>query len=138
GPLKIPHVWNSASPPFVAINYQWLRNRNATTTSSLMPLASERAGDFSGTLNRLGQPLQIFDPLNGLPFAGSVIPQSRISPQAGALLRFYPLPNFTSGARYNYQIPIIDIVHSDSMQARFNKTLNRKNQLFGSFGFQSR
>jgi len=137
GPLRIPHIWNLSNAPFVAVNYQWTRNRNATANSSLMPLAAERGGDFSQTLDPLGQPVHIFDPANGAPFAGNVIPQSRISPQAGALLHFYPLPNFSATGGYNYQIPIVDIMHQDSLQTRFNKTLNRKNQLFGSFAFQN-
>jgi hypothetical protein len=136
GPLRIPHLWNLNNAPFVAINYQWMRNRNATTNSSLMPVAAERAGDFSQTLDPLGRPVHIFDPSTGATFAGNLIPQSRISPQARALLNFYPLPNFNS-ALYNYQIALVDIMHQDSLQTRFNKTLNRKNQLFGSFAFQN-
>jgi hypothetical protein len=39
-----------------------MRNRNASTQTSLMPTAAERAGDFSQTLNRLGKPVQAIDP----------------------------------------------------------------------------
>lgn len=130
GPLRIPRIWNASNGPFVAINYQWTRNRNATTNSSLMPPPAEREGDFSQS------PQLVIDPSTGAPFAGNIIPQDRISPQARSLLRFFPLPNFSATSRYNYQIPIVDILHQDSLQTRFNKTLNRKNQLFGSFAMQ--
>ena len=130
GPLRIPRLWNVSNAPFLAVNYQWTRNRNAKVSSSLMPSPEQRAGDFSGSGARL------FDPSTGAPFPGNVIPPSRISPQAAALLRFYPLPNFSSD-RYNYQVPLVDIMHQDSLQTRFSKTLNRSNQLFGSFAMQN-
>src|SRR5207253_11464378 len=65
----------------------------ANTASGRMPTAAERSGDFSQTTNPLGQPVQVFDPLTGAPFAGNLIPQNRISPQARALMTLFPLPN---------------------------------------------
>ncbi len=81
--------------------------------------------------------MQIFDPRDGTPFFGNAIPQSRISAQAKALLNFYPMPNLNGSARYNFQIPIVSAMHQDSLQTRLNKTIGRKNQLSGSFGYQS-
>ena len=100
------------------MNYQWRRNRQATTNSYLVPTLAERGGDFSQALNSLGQPAQIFDPANGQPFSGNMIPSTRISQQAQALLSFYPKPNF-AGTRYNYQTSLINISSADnSMQSR--------------------
>jgi hypothetical protein len=127
GPLKIPHLVENNGPN-IFLNYQWMRNSNATTQSSLMPDAQQRAGIFQAP---------VIDPLTGAPFPGNVIPQNRISPQAAALLRFYPLPNFESGAGYNYQVPLLGSTHQDSMQSRWNKSAGRTNQLSGSFAFQS-
>ena len=103
GPLQIPRVWTVNNAPFVTVNYQWTRHRNATTSSSLMPVAAEREGDFSQTRNSLGQPAQIFDPATGMPFAGNVIPQNRISSQARALLRFLSAAEFQQ--RRRIQLP---------------------------------
>jgi hypothetical protein len=135
GPLRIPHVkWNG---PNLTLNYQWTRNRNATTQAGLMPTLAERGGNFSQTLNGLGQPVQIFDPLTGLPFSGNTISPGRISPQAKALLDLYPFPISGLGSRYNYQVPIVAAMHQDSLQARASRSLNRNNQLSGSFAYQS-
>lgn len=60
-----------------------------------------------------------------------------ISPQAQALLALYPLPNFSGSARYNYQIPLLNPTHQDAMESRLNKTLGTRDQVYGSFGFQS-
>jgi trimeric autotransporter adhesin len=129
GPLKIPHLMPSG-PNFFAL-YQWTRNRNVTTTPGLMPTEAERNGNLSQLAS------SIRDPTTGQPFPGSVIPQSRLSPQARALLNFYPLPNFNGSAGYNYQIPIVSPTHQDALQSRFNKAFNFKDQIYGSFAFQS-
>jgi Carboxypeptidase regulatory-like domain len=135
GPLKIPHLFTNG--PNVMVNYQWTRNRNATTASGLMPTEAERNGDFSQALGPQGQPVSVIDPTTGQPFPGNRIPLSQISPQARALLNLYPLPNFDGGSRYNYQVPLIAGVHQDSLQSRAEKTLGRRNQLFGNFTYQS-
>jgi trimeric autotransporter adhesin len=118
GPLRIPHLIRNG--PNFFVGYQWMRGRNASIGTALMPTAAERAGDLS--------------PLFGTPF---VIPPSEISPQAQALLRLYPLPNFNTASGYNYQVPLVGVTHQDSLQSRWNQSINRKNQLFGNFAFQS-
>jgi hypothetical protein len=135
GPLRIPRLLKNG--PNITVNYQWTRNHNASTQPALMPTMAERSGDFSQTLNRLGQPVQIFDPATGAPFTGGVIPKSQITSQAKALLSFYPLPNFDGGSRYNFQIPLVGVTHQDSLQSRVNKTVSRKDQLSGTFAYQS-
>ena len=103
GPLRIPHLLRNG--PNVFLSYQWTRNNDANTASALMPSQAERNGRFSTPVR---------DPLTGVPFPGNIIPQNRISPQALALLGFYPLPNFDGGSRYNYQIPIVGPTHQDA------------------------
>lgn len=126
GPLQIPHLLKHG--PNFFLNYQWTRNSADSVQSALMPDSAERGGVFSS---------QIIDPLTGAPFAGNVIPQSRMSPQAQALLNLYPLPNVNNGSRYNYQVPIISHSHQDALQSRFDKAVGPKNQLYGRFAFQS-
>ena len=135
GPLKIPHLIRNG--PTVFVNYQWTRNRNASTQPALMPTDAERNGDLSRVTTPQGQPVSILDPSTGHPFPGNAIPPSLISPQAKALLNLYPLPNFDGGARYNYQAPLVGILHQDALQSRVNETINRHNQLFGFFAMQS-
>lgn len=136
GPLRIPHLVEHG--PVFFVGYQWTRRRDDSTEAGLVPDSSERSGDFSRQLGVHGQPIQIFDPTTGLGFPGNVIPQNRISPQAKALLKFYPLPNVARSPQYNYQVPIVSNVHQDALQSRFDKTLNAKNQLYGNFAFLSK
>src|ERR1019366_7540694 len=135
GPLSIPHLFRTNNGNFF-VAYQGTRNRNASTQTSLMPTAAERTGDFSQTLNPLGNPVQLIDPSTGAPFPGNVIPATRISPQAKALLNFYPSPNFNPSARYNYQVPLVGTADADALQTRINKALNPRNTLNGTLGYQ--
>ena len=115
GPLRISRWWNPLNAPTVALNYQWTRNRNASTATGLMPDQAMR---------------------NGI-LPGGVIPQNLISPQARALLPLYPLPNFDSTAGYNYQVPLVGGMHQDALQGRVNKSVRTKNSLAFTLGLQS-
>jgi outer membrane receptor protein involved in Fe transport len=117
GVIKIPHIMPHG--PVFFVGYQWTRDRDATDLTGLVPDASMRNGMFSGAQ-------QMFD-----------VPQSRISPQAQALLNLYPLPNFTGSSSYNYQIPAVNAVHQDALESRLNKAVNNRNQFYGGFSFQS-
>ena len=110
GPLKIPHLLPRG--PNFFVGYQWTRNNTAQTNPGLVPNLEERAGLIDGTT-----------------FA--------VSPQAAALLQLYPLPNITGNPSYNFQIPVLNSSHQDSLQSRLDKTLGKRDQLYGSFNFQS-
>jgi hypothetical protein len=137
GPLVIKHFlpYRRTSPNFF-LGYQWQRYRNASTYTGLVPDAAQRAGDFSQAVNRLGQALTVVDPTNGLPFPGNVIPPSRISPQAIALMRLYPQPNFAGSSVYNDQIAATGISGYDGAQGRVNKTIGSKDNVFAQFGWR--
>lgn len=130
GPLRVQRWKWLRQGPIVTLNYTWVHNRTATTQPTTMPTAAFRSGDFTAA-----QP--IFDPTTGLQFPNNKIPAARISPQANALLPFYPLPNFTSNSIYNYQVPLIGATHVDNLNARVNQIINNKNQLNGLFAMTS-
>lgn len=125
GPLRIPHLLRNG--PNFFVGYQWTRNNNDTVATGLVPDIAERNGFFS---------TPVIDPLTGAPFAGNVIPENRVSPQARALLGFYPLPNDPSNPRYNYQIPLVSPTHHDALESRMNEMINGRNQVYGQFAFQ--
>jgi trimeric autotransporter adhesin len=131
GPLKIPHFFYHGPNFFLA--YQWTRDRDAANESGLVPDETERGGDLSGLLNPLGQPITIYNPATGLPFTGPL----PVSPQAQALLKLYPLPNLDGNARYNYQTNVLNNTHVDSLQSRLDKTIGRRDEIYGGFGFRS-
>ncbi len=111
GPLKIPKLL-SGDKTFFFINYQLTLNHNANVLTGLVPTAAERSGLFPGM---------------------GTIP---ISPQAQALLNFYPLPNFAGDSRYNYQIPVLGLGDQSNVNTRVSQTINSKNQVSGNFSWQ--
>ncbi len=131
GPLRIPHVLRHGPNFFVA--YQWTHDQDAETESGLVPTGAERMGDLSGLRNALGQPVSIFNPATGMPFSGNMVP---VTPQAAALLQLFPMPNLKGNPLYNYQAAILNLTHREALQSRLDKTIGRRDELFGNFNFQ--
>jgi hypothetical protein len=134
GPLKIPHLLPRG--PNFYLNYTWTRNNNAAIETGLVPTLDERAGNLAGLLNAQGQPLMIYNPATGAPYQNNQVP---VSPQAAALLALYPEPNpnISSASGYNYQAPVLNSAHQDALQSRLQKSLGRRDQLYGGFNFES-
>jgi hypothetical protein len=128
GPLKIPGLVKNGPQTF--ITYQHGVVHNATTQSALMPTAAERAGDFSQSA------VAIRDPVTGQSFPGNAIPSNRISPQAAALLAYYPFPNSLTRAGANYQAPIVTGTRQDNVQLAMTRPVGRTTTLNGTFAFQ--
>ncbi len=77
--------------------YEQWRTTQPQTTQSTLPTDLERNGDFSRTLTPSGAVRQIYDPtttifdaatqsVTRMPFAGNVLPQSRITPAGRKIL----------------------------------------------------
>jgi trimeric autotransporter adhesin len=129
GPLRIPHLLPRGPNIFFA--YQGVRDHTAQTDAALVPTEAEREGNL---LNAAGQSATIIDPSTGQPFLNNQVP---VSAQAAALLKLYPLPNVSGNPFYNFQIPVLNSTHSDVVQLRLDKTLGRRDQVYGNFNLSS-
>ncbi len=95
------------SRTFWMYGVQIMDRRSAARAVFTVPDEAQRRGDFSQLL-RVSSRYQIFDPAtitpapggrtSRQPFAGNIVPASRIHPTARRLLEFYPLPNTTGTA----------------------------------------
>ncbi|HUY95203.1 MAG TPA: TonB-dependent receptor [Terracidiphilus sp.] len=132
GPIRIPHLLPRG--PNFFLTYQWTRNSSSQILTGLVPTQAEQSGNLAGLTNALGQPVTVYNPATGAAFANNQVP---VSPQAAALLKLYPLPNIANVAGYNYQAPVVSDTHRDALQSRLDKTVGRKDQLYGGFAFQS-
>lgn len=128
---------------------QLTRNIKGGSVLTSVPTAQERLGNLSDWL-ALGPQYQIYDPAsttnaNGtgrVPFAGNIIPSGRLSPQALALLNYFPLPN-TSGsvvngvaAPYNnYSASGAATIDGNVWNTRWDYYLNEKNTFFGRYSY---
>jgi trimeric autotransporter adhesin len=133
GPFRIPGVRNQLN---VFVGYQGTSDHNTNTRWTVVPTALERAGDFSQTLSATNGPVTIVDPLTGRPFPGNRIPLERISPQASALLDYYPLPQGEGVGQFNYQAPIVTANRQDAIQSRFTQSPTNRTQLNAIINYQ--
>lgn len=72
---------------FFFVNYEGIRDAIPTVQVRTIPDPSLRGGNFSSV------PVILYDPLNDQPFAGNVIPQSRLDPAALKFMQLFPAPN---------------------------------------------
>jgi hypothetical protein len=84
---------------FTFANYEGSKTKNPNNTVLTLPTEIERGGDFSQSLNKNGGLRTIYDPLTTVydsvtgvatraPFAGNVIPSSRIDPTSAAIMKY--------------------------------------------------
>ena len=132
GPVRIPKLVSADKHIQFSFNYEFQRNRTGATSNPVnMPTAAERTGDFS----QISSP--IYDPTTNTPFAGNVIPQSRINSAAAALLKYFPSPNLPS-ALQNYQTAINGLNKSQNINARLsNIRFGSKDRINFGVGYQS-
>jgi len=100
GSPSIPGLVKASTKQFIFFNLTGQRNINPLVFNGTVPTVAERSGDFSDH----AQPL--YDPKTGLPIPGNNLKNALtpISPQAVALLNFYPAPNVpNAGLLNNYQ-----------------------------------
>ncbi|MBV9036774.1 MAG: TonB-dependent receptor [Acidobacteriaceae bacterium] len=103
GPVVIPKVYNGKDKTFFYLTTESYRQKSPLTDGYTLPTAAERAGNFSASKNI------IYDPLTSractaadncpanvsvvrTPFAGNIIPSTRINPIGQNVLRDLPAP----------------------------------------------
>lgn len=139
GPVYIPRVYNGRNKTFWL--YSWERRWPHTDPNAFLetvPTVAERKGDFSALLGiPNGNTYQLYDPLTTAaiaggrfsrqPFAGNVIPQSRLDAVGLKMVNLFGLPtqagrvdgtnNFFNGSTVNeadYHVHLVRIDHAFS------------------------
>lgn len=135
----IPGLIKASSKQFVFFNLTGMRNIVPVNLNGTVPTLAERTGDFSALIQIVSgapQMTPIYDPAHpGTQFMNNIIPASRLSPQALALLNFYPAPNIPdNGSRYNYQTVTTQGSNSTQASLRFVRNFGQQTGRFGGFG----
>ena len=128
GPLSIPHLYNGEDKTFFFVDYEGQRLRQGLVVNSTVPTDAQRLGDFGAPgLKTIYDPLTI--PRTQISCNGvlNVICPSRISPQASAVLAYYPHAN--SGATSFKAVPSQGI-DWDQGTVRVDHQFNSSNRLF--------
>ena len=134
GPVYIPKTYDGRNRTFfltaLDIRRTPLQGAAAYITA---PTAAMRTGDFSAYRNPSGALIAIIDPTTGAPFAGNIIPASRLYKGAAPYLDFYlPNPNINTAVFNNNTFGVFDrnAQSLNTLDARLDQTINEKNNFF--------
>lgn len=122
------------------MNVTGVRNISPQNYTATVPTLDERGQALvNGALvntdaNLSGAPraLPIYNPVTGTQYVGSIIPNAQITPQARALLNYYPLPNINGATTQNYQEVTTSGTNSTNGSLRFVRNFGAGG--FGPFG----
>lgn len=138
-PLRYNIFGGSAGGPirhdktFFFANYEGARRRDGLTfANNTVPTAAEMNGDFSAIKG-----LTIKDPLTGQPFAGNIIPSSRMDPIGRKVAALYPTPNVSYDPSKpdanNYVTNVSDQTQQDVVTARLDHQFGDRDNLYLRF-----
>jgi len=113
GPLSIPHFYKAKDKTFFFLDYEGNRRATAVFEQFLVPTQDERNGNLTAL--------------------GVATPITNINPTATALLNYYPLPNVTGQANYNYENFQSTPARTDGADVRIDHTLNAKQSVYARF-----
>ena len=122
GPLWIPKVYDGRNKTFWSFGYEDLHIKRNLAFTGTMPTADQRTGNLAGLLAVNAAQYQIYDPASIRPSAtagrfertplpGNIVPASRISPIAKAIIPFWPAANQPGSADFRsnfYNTQLID------------------------------
>ena len=121
---------------FFFLDYQGQRQTIGRTVVSTVPTLLQRQGVFTEAIG--GRVNTIFDPstgaVNRTPFAGNIIPASRMDPVAVALLQRYPLPTST-GTANNYRRTDNEIDNQDQFDVRVDHRITAYDRAFARVSY---
>jgi hypothetical protein len=137
GPVFLPKIYNGKNRTFFMASYEGYRLvQQATQLGTSMP-AVFFSGDFSSVPTSSITGGAIKDPLNGnAPFAGNVIPTSRISPIVAKLQQYYPATNLP-GLASNYSVPVQTTIGVDQTLDRIDQNIGDKVRLYVRAHYQN-
>ncbi len=134
---------------FIFGDYQGTREKVGQSVTVSVPTALVRStclNAASPNCDLSEYAATIFDPATGNPdgtgrsqFAGNIIPNNRISPQARALLSLLPAPNapgLLTGTRNNFLAGGNGPLNSDAFDIRSDYAHSQKLTLFGRYSLQ--
>jgi hypothetical protein len=139
GPVFVPGRFNrDREKLFFFFSQEYWPSKVASALGQLtVPTEAERNGDFSKSVDLNNRAIVVRDPSTQTPLPGNIAPASRLDRNGQALLKVFPLPNFTdravSGGRYNYVFQMENRLPQRAETLKLDYNLNPNNLLFFNF-----
>ncbi|MCC6589860.1 MAG: TonB-dependent receptor [Bryobacterales bacterium] len=130
---------------FWSFNYEERRQTQESVSTAWWPSNSFRQGDYSLLLNppinpatgrQVRAPIVLFDPLNGVPFTGNILPASRLHKGAQNVINtFLPQPDFQQLDPLDFTVrrAIPSIIGARQYFGRLDHNFTSKDRVFGRF-----
>ncbi|MBN8731643.1 MAG: hypothetical protein J0L64_13960 [Acidobacteria bacterium] len=160
GPVLIPKLYDGGRATFFTFTYEGMREKIGRSSLRTIATTAERTGDWSATVDSAGAALPIYDPqttapnpgydpgqdvstsnleYNRVPFAGNVIPASRLDRAAQSAMALYPTPNSDAGPffRNNYFVFTPEINSANGIIARVDHTAGERHRIGSGVNFSN-
>lgn len=148
GPIFIPKLFDGRNKLFYMLSYDSYPQSSQYSAVFSVPLPEMKGGDFSNLFANDSKRVLIYDPLttklnptggsySRTPFAGNVIPQSRLNTVGRNLASFYPDPNQEGngpGHVNNYYTVSPNSRSLWQWMGRLDYRLSDRNIFFGRYG----
>jgi len=139
GPVLLPR-YNGRNRTFFFYAFEGNRNHTQTVFNSSVPTAAIRRGNFSQVRDSRAALIVVRDPANNQPFAGNLIPASRVSPVSARIQdRFFQAPNFgpPDQLQQNLRAQVGNAPLWNHFDTRIDHRINDKNSFFGRFSWRN-
>ena len=132
GPVVLPHYNHSRNKTFFFFSWEGERLVQGLSSLSTVPIDAFKTGDFSA------DKLKIYDPLTGVttnnvitrqPFAGNIIPTSRLDKVGLSLINLFPEPNLP-GQVNNYASNPNQTINRDNYDIKIDHTFDLRDTVF--------
>lgn len=146
GPVFIPKVYDGRNRTFFMYSWEKIKSAIPLPQTYTVPTVEQRAADFSKTVQSNGtSPVLIYDPLTTAlsggsylrqPFAGNIIPASRIDPVAAKMLDYIPKPTTAGNAQGFFNLIASPNTVNDEYDqhiVRVDQVLNDKHRFFSRY-----
>lgn len=139
GPAYIPGKFNRNRDKLFFFWSQegWPLKTSDAAVQRTVPTELERTGDFSQSRDVNNALIVINDPTTKQPFPENRIPANRLDQNGVALLKVFPLPNFTdrntSKGNYNYVFQASAVNPLRTQTAKLDYNIGSHDMLFGNY-----
>jgi hypothetical protein len=127
GPVSLPHLYSGRDHTFFFMSYEGLKLPRQSTVTQTVPSLALRGGDLSVYSKA------VLDPGTGAPFAGNLIPTSRISSIAANAMKYLmPLPNTgaANSISNNYVTNFGTPISSNQADLRLDQNISARQTFF--------
>jgi hypothetical protein len=151
GPIFLPKLYDGRNRTFFFFNWDVSNDHGVQTPTANVPTALHKNGDFSQTMTSAGALIRIYDPLTTVadpsqssgfsrqPFAGNLLPVSRMDPIMRKVLAYYPEPTLPNSptVNVNWSQNFSQIVKTSRWYGRADHNFSERNKLFFRYGYET-